>query len=853
MKSILASLFLLTSFPVLAVETRLVDSEGRPAWLYTPSETPDPAKTYWLAVGVHGAGGDGKGACGIAEWAEGNVIVLGPTFVEKAANARAPGESVGPPEIYQMAGPAHVAKLKALIAEVGKTWKLHPKVYVHGFSAGAQFAHRLAMKEPELVGGVFAGSAGSWSTRGHGVINPAARGIPFAISCGDFDRAKSGPGSPLTRIEWMKEFAAELEEACHDVEARVIENNGHELHEDALELSKSCFHRMRSLAFSRTAVLALDFNGANPLWDLTAEAVQTPAGHNVTALAGWEPVGGMVETRDSHQGGGALRLEVGAGPAAGEWGGILRTGLLPVRMAASGPELLTLSFDLQASAARPVEVTIESFDAAKKRTGGLTGTAIPAAPGFYHRHALDLGDMTAAGDGRFQPGDPFVRISFRIGHDLAWPAAAGNTVRIDNLSYAAPAYFVSPSGDDVANDGRTAERPLATVQKAVDRARAGDVILVMDGNYESDRSSIAHIAGSGTPAAWLVLRAHPGHRPVFRSNWWDCVKIGQGSKAAPSAAPASAYIELRDLTIHGRAAEVEEKFKEKIGKAEPETNGNGISLDGRFQTEKPHHIRVAGCTVFECPGGGISAIHVDRVSLEDNHTHGNCRWMIYAGSGISVYQTFNFENRPDEYRVLVRHNRTHDNLCTQPWVATGKLSDGNGLIVDDLRNTQNESPNGIYHGRVLVQGNVSYRNGGSGMHAFSSDRVDFIHNTAAGNNLKVDYAQIGVTRCTDCRLLNNIMVAAADKAVSRVNGNSHGIVFSHNLIWGGNGSYFEGGRALKADPLFVDPEGGDFRLKSGSPALHYGAMWPALPVNYQTAAPRPPAGPPDLGALPAAP
>ena len=238
---LLTALFLLAvSSTTPAAETKLTGSEGQPAWLYTPTDSPDPQKSYWLAVGVHGAGGNGEGAGGIASWAGGNVIVLGPTFIQQRDNQKPPQGEGMPADSYQMAGPVHVAKLKALVAEIGRQWELHPKVFLHGFSAGAQFVHRFAMKEPDLTVGVSAASGGTWSNRGYGEINPAAAGIPFALSCGDQDRDKSMPSAPLSLVEWMKDFAAELERAHFDVTARVIENNGHRQHEEGLALAKSC-------------------------------------------------------------------------------------------------------------------------------------------------------------------------------------------------------------------------------------------------------------------------------------------------------------------------------------------------------------------------------------------------------------------------------------------------------------------------------------------------------------------------------------------------------------------------------------------------------------------------------------
>jgi poly(3-hydroxybutyrate) depolymerase len=65
-----------------SVETAIKDPDGLTSWLYTPTTEPDPTKTYWLVVSVHGGSGNGKGAAGIADWATSmdDVIVLGPSF-----------------------------------------------------------------------------------------------------------------------------------------------------------------------------------------------------------------------------------------------------------------------------------------------------------------------------------------------------------------------------------------------------------------------------------------------------------------------------------------------------------------------------------------------------------------------------------------------------------------------------------------------------------------------------------------------------------------------------------------------------------------------------------------------------
>lgn len=150
-----------------AVETAIKDTDGLTSWIYTPTSQPDPAKTYWLVVGVHGGSGIARGAAGVAGWATAmdDVIVLGPSFsmrnrteLDKSGSRAA--ETASLRDDFVMCGPVHEAKLKAQIAELRRHWNLHPKIMLHGFSGGAQFGHRFAFKNPDLVVAVSAHSAG---------------------------------------------------------------------------------------------------------------------------------------------------------------------------------------------------------------------------------------------------------------------------------------------------------------------------------------------------------------------------------------------------------------------------------------------------------------------------------------------------------------------------------------------------------------------------------------------------------------------------------------------------------------------------------------------------------------------
>ena len=163
MRPLLAALLLLSSAGAVAEEPAK-DGMGRDYWLYPPKRV-EPTRTYWLVVGVHGMGGTGRGAGGIASWAtrRDDCLVVGPTF---------------PSDGYQFLLKDSDRQLIELAAALAKRHRLHPKAYLVGFSGGAQFVHRFAHAHPGRVVGYAAHSAGSWSTGGAwGDPNPAAKAL----------------------------------------------------------------------------------------------------------------------------------------------------------------------------------------------------------------------------------------------------------------------------------------------------------------------------------------------------------------------------------------------------------------------------------------------------------------------------------------------------------------------------------------------------------------------------------------------------------------------------------------------------------------------------------------------------
>ena len=216
-----------------AVEFQFGDPGGMISYGYAATAKPTPGKTYLLVIGIHGLNGNGRGAGGamglVNEFPD--VIVLGPTFPGPELLQRQEQREVTKEDYFQMAGPPHEKKVNELIDEISKVWPIHPKVVLHGFSAGAQFAHRYAMKNPDKVAGVSAHSGGSWAKLdGADKINKEAKAIPFRISVGEADQERTGTGKEdvLNRFELAKKFSEDLKSLEFDVEFKSWPRTGHQ-------------------------------------------------------------------------------------------------------------------------------------------------------------------------------------------------------------------------------------------------------------------------------------------------------------------------------------------------------------------------------------------------------------------------------------------------------------------------------------------------------------------------------------------------------------------------------------------------------------------------------------------------
>ena len=554
---------------------------------------------------------------------------------------------------------------------------------------------------------------------------------------------------------------------------------------------------------------------------------------------------GTVDIVNTRQASRAVLLTARNIPVSGKWRASFKSGLLPVRNKETNLGKLTFSFNLSASGTKPVTVRVESFNANKQRTGGLVGTIYPAAPNFFQRYALDLSSFKPEGAGKFAPSAPFVEFSF-AGGNAQVQKGGQYQLRLDNVNYAPPAYYVNPKGSD-NSDGRTEKTAFATPQKALDVAEPGDIIVLMNGTYRAGQAPVASFVRPGLPDAWIVLKNYPGHQPVLTSTGWNIVSITKGSSTQFSNDPPLAYLEVRGLHIRGEGDVARKKYADAIDKVDPRTNSNGIAVDSRYSTGVFHDIRIADNLVEYCPACGIGT-DADWVTIEGNICRSNSWTTIYATSGISVAGPNNFDAVSNVYKRLIRNNICCHNQTYQKWADLKRYSDGNGIILDVNQghdeNQQHDAHQPTnYIGRTLVQSNLCYDNGGSGIHTVTADHVDIINNTVYLNSASVhlEYGEIFTYGSKDIHITNNIMVApvanlaAGEKPepVNRCDGNNKDVVFSHNLYFGGNIAPTMGTGDAIGDAHFVKPSRdstvADFHLRANSPAIGKGVRTPFVP------------------------
>ncbi len=186
--------------------------------------------------------------------------------------------------------------------------------------------------------------------------------------------------------------------------------------------------------------------------------------------------------------------------------------------------------------------------------------------------------------------------------------------------------------------------------------------------------------------------------------------------------------------------------------------------------QEADHIYIVANTLEGCSGGGISANFSDYLTIDGNTVSNTDYYGAYASSAISVYESVDtYPNDPSfpshMYKNYVVNNTVFSNFEYEPVPSSGKVTDGEGIIIDTNMNSAAGTvfnPAGgdacsypyvgtyclpPYSGYTLVSNNQIWGNGGAAIQTTLSQNVDITFNSTCNNDINYNnytpYSEVG--------------------------------------------------------------------------------------------------------------
>ena len=407
-----------------------------------------------------------------------------------------------------------------------------------------------------------------------------------------------------------------------------------------------------------------------------------------------------------------------------------------------------------------------------------------------------------------------------------------------NLTY----YIDGDTGND-SNDGLSYATALKTFEAADQRVKPGDTVLVYESEvpyawhdleeYEADpnlygsvRNGAISLNTSGLPEAHITYKAAEGQTPVIKANGvWETVSISGN------------YIDFEGFTVKGQNYDTTYEgafmaFWAKLAPKDSEeyssdwnypcglynTNGLGVGPESGISevtdanANVPHHITIRNCVFEGLAASGVGGSNCDYVTI-DNVTSINNGWTeMYGSSGIGFITTIDIDDNTETYKIIIRDSISAGNRHFIPWKAnTVRLSDGNGIIFDTMDDHAFD-----YQGKCLVANNLVFENGGSGIHTFRSDNIDFVNNTVFNNGTtpEMGWSELFANDAEDINMYNNLVYSRTGNKEDIKSSTVKNVVYDYNLFFnyasGSNVGTVQSGMTVGEnniygeDPLFAN-------------------------------------------------
>lgn len=438
-------------------------------------------------------------------------------------------------------------------------------------------------------------------------------------------------------------------------------------------------------------------------------------------------------------------------------------------------------------------------------------------------------------------------------------------------------YYVSPAGSD-ANPG-TQQQPWRSIQKAANTAIAGDIVIVSGGSYKE----VVTFRISGVERAGVTeVRLTNGDRVTFpgalnnvlpgdslyiyfsrhsNNGVYPIIEVGPDYVRVAGASfieetqfvRASIATPVKFQVAAGETVFIDPKYESNWGPPARLIGASYVILDGFRVTgsqhagvsfeQSSHHNVLQNGEIFNNWRPGVYVVNgstynmIVRNSIHNNGINGPGEG-VYIGKspqdggpdsthathviGNHIYNIITGDEgtdvKPGIQNTVIADNRYEN--CVSDWgvVLIGDLSSGSLIYGNTLRNN---SGSASWAGAISVYGpdNLIYNNlivsssGLDGIYLFQYPGNKVYHNTVYGHDVGIGLDDQG-PGISGTEISNNVL----SQNQWQIAGKVANAVVDCNLLDGA--SRVLGTNTIQANPLFVNPSAGDFRLMVGSPAIN---------------------------------
>lgn len=373
-------------------------------------------------------------------------------------------------------------------------------------------------------------------------------------------------------------------------------------------------------------------------------------------------------------------------------------------------------------------------------------------------------------------------------------------------------YYVDPNGKD-SNPGSSGA-PWRTLSGAINKLagsqRPGVCVNVNPGTYTESLYIGSNLSGGWDgPHGYLVFRSSTLHAAQLKEPYANI------NSTHTATIQNTRYVIFDGFTVSGYTV--------------PYAGASGLF------TQQSNHVKFLNNIVHDIGGGGIVAVQSDYIYVQGNVVYNTSCCYVHGSSGIDFYAPVASDYNSGFHNVISSNISYHNSEGTD-----GRYphTEGHGIILDNFR------LNG-YTASTLIENNLVYNNGGTGIDLYDTNHATIRNNTAYNNlrdSLEWGGGDLFVFNSSNVISANNIAELDGSSSLlslwdQTTDGTNYGNVWSHNLTYNSYTGQLSvtrnitsvTGNILGRNPLFMNPGAANFNLQASSPASGTGTAAYGVP------------------------